>query len=94
MLVTNSTYSWIMLTINHHKTNHKGTSRPCVAISPLMSALSTHSHEQLEQKKRKRREEQGVHRNDQKPKRSQKRVISNEQNLIPKDMGKGLDTTK
>jgi len=35
MLVANSNYSWITLTITHHKTNHKGTSRPCVRSLPL-----------------------------------------------------------
>jgi hypothetical protein len=38
-------------------------------ISPLMNALSTLTHEQLEQNKKKKKRKQGAHPNDQKPKR-------------------------
>jgi hypothetical protein len=40
-----------------------------------MSALSTPIHEQLEQSKRRRREKQIAQSNDQKPKKSQNKVI-------------------
>jgi hypothetical protein len=44
------------------------------AISPLMSALATPIHEQLEQKKKKKRK-QKAQPNDQKPKKSQNKII-------------------
>jgi hypothetical protein len=54
-----------------------------------MNALSTPTHKQLEQKKKKKKRKQRAHPNEQKPKKSQNRVIRNEQNLVPKDMGNG-----
>jgi hypothetical protein len=45
------------------------------AISPLMSASSTPKHEQLEQKKKKKKIKQRAHPNDQKPEKSKNWVI-------------------
>jgi hypothetical protein len=58
-----------------------------------MSVLSTPTHKLLEQKKKKKKKKkrkQRAHPNEQKPKKRQNRVIRNEQNLVPKDMGNGL----
>jgi hypothetical protein len=45
------------------------------AISSLVSALSTPTHKQLEQKKKKKKRKQRAHPNDQKSKKSQNRAI-------------------
>jgi hypothetical protein len=63
--------------IDNHSSQNKHT-RVLVnlvfAISPLISALSTPIHEQLEQKEKKKRK-QRAQPNDQKPKKSQNEVI-------------------
>jgi hypothetical protein len=55
--------------------NYKGTYQPCIRNLPLVSALSTPTHKQLEQKKKKKKRKQRAHPNDQKPEKSQNRVI-------------------
>jgi hypothetical protein len=63
--------------IDNHSSQNEHTSvlvNLVFAISPLMSALSTPIHEQLELKKKKKRK-QRAQPNDQKPKKSQNQVI-------------------
>jgi hypothetical protein len=71
VLVTTQPSSWITLTITHHK----GTFQPCVRNLPLMSALATPTHKQLEQKKKKKKRKQRAQPNDQKSKKSQNKII-------------------
>jgi hypothetical protein len=61
--------------MTHYKMNYKGTYQPCICNLPLVSALSTPTHKQLEQKKKKKKRKQRAHPNDQKPEKSQNRVI-------------------
>jgi hypothetical protein len=83
--------------IDNHSSKHRTTwvhIDRVFAISPLMSALLIPHGYILtgEQKKQNKRKEKRTHPNDQKPMKSQNRVIWNEQNLqslVPKDMGNG-----
>jgi hypothetical protein len=52
-----------------------------------MSALSTPIHEQLEQKKKRRRENKELTQMTKSQRKAKTRSFENEQNLVPKDMG-------
>ena len=67
-----------------------GTYQPCVRNLPLDECIVNINTQTIEIKKQKKGKAEGTHSNDQKPMKSQSRVIwskQNLQNLVPKDMG-------
>ena len=69
-----------------------GTYRPCVRNLPLDECIVNTNTQTIEIKKQKMGKEEGTYPNDQKPMKSQNKVIWSKQslhNLVPKDMGNG-----